>query len=111
MRSAALDADTDRQPGLSTREEQIAKQLLLGHTNREIAGCLGLRENTVKHYMTILMQKFEVRNRLELALCLKRPAALGAAGVVSAWARRNVGPDGRLHDRAAQTSSRSANAA
>lgn len=88
MRAAAQNSDP--RAALSLREEQIARHLLLGHTNREIAGCLGLREKTVKHYMTILMQKFDVRNRLELALCLKRPAALGAAGVVADWARRNA---------------------
>jgi DNA-binding NarL/FixJ family response regulator len=99
MRRAAQSRDAERRAALTTREEQIARQLLLGHTNREIAGCLGLREKTVKHYMTILMQKFEARNRLELALCLKRPAVLGAAGVVSAWSRMNVAPGG-LADRA-----------
>jgi DNA-binding NarL/FixJ family response regulator len=111
MRTAAQSPSTDRRTTLSIREEQIAKQLLLGHTNREIAGCLGLREKTVKHYMTILMQKFEVRNRLELALCLERPAVLGVAGVVSAWSQRNIGADGRLLGREALARRPSANAA
>lgn len=94
MRRAAQGRAAERRAALTTREEQIARQLLLGHTNREIAGCLGLREKTVKHYMTILMQKFEARNRLELALCLKRRAVFGASGVVSAWSRINAAPEG-----------------
>ena len=37
-------------------------------TNKEIASDLGLTERTVKHYMTVLMQKLNVRNRVEVAI-------------------------------------------
>jgi two-component system nitrate/nitrite response regulator NarL len=62
---------------LSLREEQIAKLLVQGQTNRAIADSLGLSEKTIKYYMTNLMQKFEARNRVELAMALpkKREAA------------------------------------
>lgn len=59
---------------LSYREEQIAGRLMLGLTNREIALELGITEKTVKHYMTALFQKFQARNRLELALALPKNA-------------------------------------
>ena len=53
---------------LSSREEIILAQVSKGLTNKEIARALNLREKTVKHYMTIIMQKLGVRNRLEAAL-------------------------------------------
>jgi two-component system nitrate/nitrite response regulator NarL len=64
--------------GLTVREQQIAQHLLHGRTNREIAGRLGLQEKTVKHYMTLLLQKYHARNRLELALRLERPEPVSA---------------------------------
>jgi DNA-binding CsgD family transcriptional regulator len=53
---------------LTAREDQIVRLLVGGKTNREIASHLGLTERTVKHYMTILMQKLNVRNRVEVAM-------------------------------------------
>ena len=53
---------------LTAREDQIVGLLLEGRTNREIASDLGLTERTVKHYMTVLMQKLNVRNRVEVAM-------------------------------------------
>lgn len=57
---------------MSYREEQIARLLLKGQTNRAIADRLGLSEKTIKYYMTNLMQKFAARNRLELAMALPK---------------------------------------
>jgi two-component system nitrate/nitrite response regulator NarL len=53
---------------LSAREDQIIHLLLGGKTNKEIASGLGVTERTVKHYMTVLMQKLNVRNRVEVAM-------------------------------------------
>lgn len=53
---------------LSAREDQIVQFLLGGKTNKEIASQLGLTERTVKHYMTVLMQKLNARNRVEVVL-------------------------------------------
>lgn len=53
---------------LSNREEIILAQVSKGLTNKEIARGLNLREKTVKHYMTNIMQKLGVRNRLEAVL-------------------------------------------
>ena len=53
---------------LTAREDQIIRLLIGGKTNKEIASELGLTERTVKHYMTILMQKLNVRNRVEVAM-------------------------------------------
>lgn len=53
---------------LSAREDQIVQFLLSGKTNKEIASRLGITERTVKHYMTVLMQKLNARNRVEVAM-------------------------------------------
>jgi two-component system, NarL family, nitrate/nitrite response regulator NarL len=58
----------DGSEGLSSREEIILAQVSKGLTNKEIARGLNLREKTVKHYMTNIMQKLGVRNRLEAVL-------------------------------------------
>jgi DNA-binding NarL/FixJ family response regulator len=65
---------------LSFREEKIVQMLLAGRTNKEIGMQLDIREKTVKHYMTILMQKFHVRNRLEVLLAAQKLASGESAG-------------------------------
>jgi DNA-binding NarL/FixJ family response regulator len=52
----------------SIREEQIVRLLLRGSTNKEIANSLKISEKTVRNYMTILMQKLNARNRLEVVI-------------------------------------------
>jgi two-component system, NarL family, nitrate/nitrite response regulator NarL len=59
---------SERIAALSEREGQIFRLMGEGLTNQEIAERLGLRENTVKHYITPMMQKLGVRNRTEAAL-------------------------------------------
>nr|WP_246232845.1 response regulator transcription factor [Aurantimonas aggregata] len=61
-------------PRLSIREDQIVKLLLQGCTNKAIAARLSISEKTVKHYMTLLMQKLDARNRLEVVLAAQRLA-------------------------------------
>jgi two-component system, NarL family, nitrate/nitrite response regulator NarL len=59
-------------PGLTRREEQILDGVADGKTNKEIARTLNISEKTVKHYMTNIMHKLQVRNRVEAALLAKR---------------------------------------
>jgi two-component system nitrate/nitrite response regulator NarL len=68
LRQASTLEVIDRPLQLSNREEQIMRLLLGGKTNKEIATDLGIVERTVKHYLTILMQKLNVRNRVEVVL-------------------------------------------
>ena len=68
LRSASLRRAATETLRLSVREEQILRLLLLGKTNREIATALSLSDKTIKHYMTILMQRLNVRNRIEVVL-------------------------------------------
>ncbi len=55
-------------PPLTTREEQILTQIGTGASNKEIARELSLSEKTIKHYVTNILQKLQVRNRVEAAL-------------------------------------------
>ena len=65
----------------SQRDRARLKLLLRGKTNKEIANQLHISEKTVKHYMTILMQKLNARNRIEVVLAAQRldvmPASQG----------------------------------
>lgn len=58
------DGDSD----LTKREEQILNRVADGLTNKEIASALHISEKTVKHYMTNILQKLQVRNRVEAAM-------------------------------------------
>lgn len=62
---------------LTHREEEIFRRVALGMTNREIAGDLGLQEKTIKHYMTLILQKLQVRNRTEAALMARKGLDIG----------------------------------
>ncbi len=59
---------------LTNREDQILDHVARGLTNKEIARNLGISEKTVKHYMTNIMQKLQVRNRVEAVLALQKRA-------------------------------------
>jgi two-component system nitrate/nitrite response regulator NarL len=53
---------------LSKREEDILRLVALGMSNREVGLKLDLQEKTVKHYMTSILQKLHLRNRVEVAM-------------------------------------------
>jgi two-component system, NarL family, nitrate/nitrite response regulator NarL len=58
---------------LTARETEILTLVSQGLTNREIGVRLHLAEKTVKHYMTVVLEKLQVRNRTEAAMvALKR---------------------------------------
>jgi DNA-binding NarL/FixJ family response regulator len=53
---------------LTERERQILERVAAGDSNKEIGVQLHLTEKTVKHHMTNILQKLQVRNRVEAAL-------------------------------------------
>lgn len=63
-RKAATIEDFD----LNDRERQILEKLADGMSNREIADDIYLSEKTVKHYMTNIMHKLHVSNRVQAAI-------------------------------------------
>ncbi|MEO9337696.1 response regulator transcription factor [Mesorhizobium sp. SB112] len=63
----------------SVREDQIVHLLLRGKKNKEIAAHLMISEKTVKHYMSVLMQKLNARNRLEVVIAAQRLSSASAS--------------------------------
>ncbi len=57
---------------LSRCEEDILKLVAKGKSNREVGEALELQEKTVKHYMTSILQKLQVRNRVEAAMLARQ---------------------------------------
>ena len=62
---------------LTKREEQILQLVANGLSNKEIGVELDLQEKTVKHYMTNILQKLHVRNRVEAALMARDHGKIG----------------------------------
>ena len=65
---------------LTEREQEILKLVGKGLTNREIGERLHLSEKTIKHYITNILEKLQVRSRVEAALLAARRGWHGSAG-------------------------------
>ena len=63
-------------PRLSRREREVLALVAGGLNNQEIARELGLAEKSVKHHMSSILKKLQVRGRVEAALLAVR-AGLG----------------------------------
>jgi DNA-binding NarL/FixJ family response regulator len=59
---------------LTAREEEILRLVGTGLSNKQVAIRLDLQEKTVKHHMTRILSKLQVRNRTEAALLLRESA-------------------------------------
>lgn len=68
---AAPESGGGAADGLSRRERQILTQVATGATNKEIGKVLKLSDRTIKHHMTIIMQKLGVRNRVEAVITMR----------------------------------------
>ena len=68
----ARAAPADPLAELSVRERQVLELVGGGHSNQEIGLKLGLAEKTIKHYMTNILTKLQVRSRVEAALLAHR---------------------------------------
>ena len=68
--SKKVEAIVDH-PGLTRRQEETLALVARGMSNKEIARIFKCTERTIKHHMTSLMQKLNVRNRVEAALKFK----------------------------------------
>lgn len=56
---------------LSTREQDVAKLVAKGRTNKQISLELGISASTVKAHMSAIFEKTKTKDRLSLALLLK----------------------------------------
>jgi DNA-binding NarL/FixJ family response regulator len=52
---------------LSDREIEVLTMIVRGRTNKEIAGDLGISENTVKFHTTRIFEKLGVMDRVQAA--------------------------------------------
>lgn len=57
---------------LTPRESEVLELVSRGMTNKEVARRLYLTDRTIKNYMTSIMSKLRVRNRVEAALSVER---------------------------------------
>jgi DNA-binding NarL/FixJ family response regulator len=62
--------------GLTERELEIAQMVVSGSSNREIAQSLFLSKKTVERHLSNILAKVGVRNRVELAGLLSKPAVI-----------------------------------
>lgn len=77
---------------LSAREAGVLELLGQGLTNREIGERLNLAEKTIKHYMTIILQKLHARSRTEAALiAAQRRTAHSNGGRTTETFRKTTG--------------------
>lgn len=54
--------------GLTEREKEVVKLLCMGLKTRDIADALFITENTVRHHLTSVFNKLEIKGRLELVI-------------------------------------------
>jgi DNA-binding NarL/FixJ family response regulator len=55
------------QEKVSPREREVLELLTQGATNKEIASCLGISENTVKNHLKNILEKLHLENRVQAA--------------------------------------------
>jgi DNA-binding NarL/FixJ family response regulator len=59
--------DEDAFRDLSNRELDVLAQVARGKTNAEIGEALNLSEKTVRNYISVMLEKLHLTNRIELA--------------------------------------------
>ena len=62
---------------LTPREREVLELVGEGLSNQEIADRMGLAEKTIKHHMTNILGKLQVRSRVEAALLAYREGVGG----------------------------------
>ncbi|KQS75241.1 two-component system response regulator [Rhizobium sp. Leaf384] len=67
----AKPADQDVLAGLTAREQDVLKLVASGLSNKMVARDLNLHEKTIKHHMTRIFVKLNVKNRTEAALAMR----------------------------------------
>lgn len=69
---AAAQRSTPEELGLSDREMEVIALLCQGNSNREIAQQMHLAEPTVKSHIGRIMQKLDVRDRVQIVIAAYR---------------------------------------
>jgi DNA-binding NarL/FixJ family response regulator len=68
---SAKREEVDALAELSCREVQVLNLIAQGLSNKEVGRELLLTEKTVKHYVTNMLQKLQVRNRVQAAMLVR----------------------------------------
>ena len=71
MATQAEPSPDSASDGLSKREAQILFELEKGSCNRQIAETLSLSENTVKHYVSVIMHKYGATSRFSAVVAVR----------------------------------------
>jgi two-component system nitrate/nitrite response regulator NarL len=66
------EGDEEWSKNLTEREKEVASTLAKGASNKEIASALNITERTVKAHITAILEKLQVRDRLQLSLIVNR---------------------------------------
>lgn len=61
---------------LTRREYEVAQHVAKGMSNRKIAQITGLREQSIKNLVSVIMRKLHCENRVQVALKLTRSGAV-----------------------------------
>ena len=79
---------------LTAREREVLELVAEGLSNQEIGDRMSLAEKTIKHYMTNILGKLQVRSRVEAALLAYREGLGNPPDGVTLGAprRRTMGP-------------------
>ncbi|TCQ02967.1 LuxR family two component transcriptional regulator [Rhizobium sp. PP-F2F-G36] len=67
----AKPADQNALASLTAREQDVLKLVASGLSNKMVARDLNLHEKTIKHHMTRIFVKLNVKNRTEAALAMR----------------------------------------
>jgi two-component system, NarL family, nitrate/nitrite response regulator NarL len=73
--SAKVPPEADLLSELTRREREILELVAVGQSNKEVGRNLHLTEKTIKYNMTNILQKLQVRNRVEAALIARAGTA------------------------------------
>jgi two-component system NarL family response regulator len=76
--SRQVDAQHDNAPRLTERELEVLRLVAKGMSNKEIAGELVIAENTVKNHVRNILEKLQMKSRMEAAMYAVREKLVDA---------------------------------
>jgi two-component system NarL family response regulator len=76
--SRRVDAGHDAAPRLTDRESEVLRLVAKGMSNKEIAAELVIAENTAKNHVRNILEKLQLRSRMEAALYAVREKLVDA---------------------------------